>query len=161
VSGHEDGKVRVWNLPSGAAVKAFNTGTDKPVNSVLVTTGGTVVAGGFDNKVYFFDLAGPDGQMPTATFSLHTKWVWRLALSPDQKKVASASEDGTVRIFGPDGVGFKNMNGAGTGDAVLPTAVPRGIMGVTFLDNNTVAYTTDDTSGDEIKTWSIVGFGHP
>jgi len=161
VSSHADGKVCVWNLggpnPHVVPANTFSHGNDKPVNSVAVTRdGGRIVSGGFDKTVCIWDRSLPDTQIPKR-FGAHTKWVWRVALSPNDDKIASAGEDGTIRICGLDGVGFKN----GAVDAVLPTPEPAGTMGVAFVDQNTVVYTTDKTAGNQVKLWPIGAFTHP
>ena len=68
----------------------------------------------------------------------HRDWVWRLGLAPDAPLVASASQDGTVRVWN-----FEN----GEPSCDFPLDAKRGGMGVVFGPGNTLLV-TDDLMGD-------------
>jgi WD40 repeat protein len=159
VSTHADGKVCVWDIagadPHLMPARTFSHLNDRPVNSVAITRSGRfVVSGSHDKTVRIWDLNLPDSQIPIK-FDKHTNWVWRVALSPNDDKIASAGEDGKVRLLGLDGLPFKN----GANDAVKDET--EGVMGVAFVDQNTIVYTVGSSTGDEVKLWSIGGFTHP
>ena len=54
-----------------------------------------------DGTVKVFDeISGPPGSFePVATLSGHTDWVYGIAASPDNKRLASVSGDGTVKLW--------------------------------------------------------------
>jgi WD40 repeat protein len=72
-------------------------------------------------------------------------WVWRVAFSPNGDKVASASEDGTVRIW----------KVADVTDNQLPITETDGVMGVAFADASTVFFTAGGVSGVEAKRQGV------
>ena len=117
VSSHADGRVCVWQIQNvghhTAPQRTFSHGNDLPVNSVVVAresanaAGKFVVSASFDHTVRIWDLANDDDDQAPVEIDKHTGWVWRVALSPDHKKIATAGEDGKVRLFGIDGLPYK------------------------------------------------------
>jgi cytochrome c len=70
------------------------------VNAVAILADGRVVTGGEDGQVAIWQPGAPQ---PSKVLRGHTAPVVGLAVSPDQKTIASASWDRTVRIWPLDG----------------------------------------------------------
>jgi WD40 repeat protein len=167
LAGHGDGRMVLYEIdpdPTIAGkfvfteVKAFSHDNPFPVNSVAVTsTGNLAVSASFDMTIRIWDVANGT-EVPGSRINEHKNFVWRVAISPHDQKIASASEDGTVMLFHMDGTAFKDANGK----AVQSEA--HGVMGVAFIDDNKVVYTTGslkDPGGVkelEVKTWDISGY---
>jgi WD40 repeat protein len=138
LSGHADGQLILWDLTNLAAVQRFNFGpinNNLAVNSVAVTGNGSRVAtGSFDKSVVFWDVASRarSAVQPDPAHA-HTDYVWRVAFSPDDSKLASAGEDGKVKIWDSTTGAFIIEFDAGS----------YGTMGVAWADNHTVVFTGD------------------
>lgn len=95
-SASDDGTVKIWELPTNACVKTFTAGGEQPAFAVVYSGDGTqVYSGGGDNAVYVHSM--DSGQSRTLTG--HESAVKALALSPDDKFLASGSFDKTIRIW--------------------------------------------------------------
>ncbi len=92
----QEAGVRVHDVGSGAPL-AYVRGA--PANGIHFSADGEhLVSAGVDGQVERWDL----GHLARDHRRLgHTGSVWRLALSPDQRRLATASSDGSVGIFEP------------------------------------------------------------
>jgi WD40 repeat protein len=90
----KDGLVRLWTLPANAEKKIDGGG---PVSAyVALADGKRFVVGGPDKTVRLMKLDGGAERMLTG----HTAAVRGVAVLSDGKTVASAGEEGTIRVWG-------------------------------------------------------------
>ena len=178
LSGHEDGKMLLWDItdvpanaspgspitnPVQAVRHIFPHDSNKyPVNAVAVTTDTTTniaVSGNFDGKVRMWrvgpnNLVQPGQNNPHFNEIAHAGVIWRIAIDPHNNKFATASQygnDGMVRLFRiSDGKEWEMNN--------VPQRKPvtGGVMGVGFNGDQQVVYTTGDATGDDhFGTWDV------
>ncbi|WP_236242533.1 NB-ARC domain-containing protein [Streptomyces sp. CC228A] len=95
----DSGTVRVWDRATGRETVRV-TGHAGWVNVVAVSPDGTWFAttGGYQATVWIWDRG--TGQ-EIARLTGHTGRVTRVAVSPDGARLATASDDGTVRVWDP------------------------------------------------------------
>ncbi len=160
LAGLGSGDMVMYTIDTGAwkpnATATYSHGNSLPINSVAVTSDGqTAVSASFDATVRIWDLS-PTNPKPTIVISSHRDFVWRVAIAPGNKKIATISEDGTVRLFNMAGMPLKDQAG---NVAIIGEGRGRGTMGVDFLDANTVIYTSSDNTGpSEIRVWDVSDF---
>lgn len=151
-SGSEDKTVSLWNLKTGK--HNFTVfGQAREVFAVAISPQGKMlVAGGFDNKISSWQvdskaLLGPFFY-PNYTYS-HLGFISCLTFSPDQKILASASGDKTIRLWGRyTGELKRTLNGHS--DTVWSVAIsPDGQM--------LVSGSADKT----IRVWSLSSYKQP
>lgn len=109
-SASEDGSVRLWNSgsesgPLGEAVATLQTGQG-PVLSVSLSPDGSLLAaaGGEPDAdagaLQIYDIDAPQNAALVAELAGHSAAIGSVAFSPEGLFLLSASDDGTLRIWG-------------------------------------------------------------
>jgi WD40 repeat protein len=148
LAAYGQGDLVLYNIDAAGQISeshTFSHGNSRAVNSVAVNVN-TVVSGGFDMTARIWNLN--DFTKDSITIP-HKDTVWRVAISPGGKLIATACEDKGVRLFNINGSPYQ-INGA---DAVVHDR--NGVMGVAFLDEGTVLYTSSEDPNTEVKVWKI------
>jgi cytochrome c len=105
-----------WDLARGRAmgVLRFHEGA---VNVVIALPGGGLASAGEDRRIAIWDATGTT---PTSVLEGHEAPIVGLALSPDRTTIASASWDGTIRLWPRSGGAARVLEGhRGNVNAVL------------------------------------------
>jgi len=94
-SGSNDGSIKLWDTATLACTKTISNGS--PVNSIAATRDGQhLISGSDDNKVKVRSVA--TGRC-LHTLSQTTNGVYKVAVSPDGRFIASAGFDNMFRLF--------------------------------------------------------------
>lgn len=139
VSGSFDTTVIVWSLSRATAlsVRQFHNGS---VNAVAALPDGRFVSAGEDGRIAVWERAT---DRPVRVLEGHTAPVAALAVAPDGAKIASASWDGTARIWPTNGSEPRILSGH-----------QGNVNGVVFLDNGAIATAGYDAT---LRVWPEVG----
>ncbi len=112
-AGRRDGTVHIWDAEKGEQIKAL-PGQKGGISKLLYSRDGKrlIAAGGsFDPAIYVWDV-----EREKAIYRLegHRDYIDGIALSWDEKTLASASRDGTMRLWDlTTGKETKQLEGAG------------------------------------------------
>ncbi len=95
LSAADDNTVRVWDVGSGKELKRITV--EGVGYAAFSPDGKRIVCAGFaDNTMRVWDVAAGK---ELRKYEGHTAYVGRVAFFPDGRRIASASEDGTARIW--------------------------------------------------------------
>ncbi|HEV7486053.1 MAG TPA: caspase family protein [Thermoanaerobaculia bacterium] len=141
-NGNTDNRLSIWNVLSGQVTRAWqlpNTSRAvafSPDNQTVVTEG--------DNKndIVFFSVA--TGEV-TRTLAGHTKLITGLAFSSDGRTLASASWDGSVKIWDV---------ARGVPRQTLEESYKR-FYSVAFSPDDQTLVTVSDQSAGWVKVWRV------
>jgi len=106
-TGGADGAVRL--LTSDGEHIARSTAHRDLVNSVAIGPGSAVTSGSRDRSIRLFDPAIARSYI----VGEHDHWVMGVAWAHDGTRIASASEDGTIGIWEPDGASVQRIDVGG------------------------------------------------
>ncbi|KAI1150731.1 WD40 repeat-like protein [Nemania diffusa] len=94
---HPRGDVRLWDIKTAKTIKEMDHMHKRRIYSMTFSPkGGMLLTGSMDETVSVCQI--PSGDL-LHKFSGHSSWVRYVAWSHDEKYVASASDDGTARIW--------------------------------------------------------------
>jgi WD40 repeat protein len=75
----------------------------------LALAGKTAVSGGYDGRLIWWDI---DARKSIRTVEAHTKWIRKVAVSPDGKVIASVADDMVCRLWdAADGKMIRELRG--------------------------------------------------
>ena len=135
-SGGFDNIVRLWDVGTGAHLKALTGHTGVAWSVAFSPDGQTLASGGLDG-VRLWDV-GTGAHLKTLTG--HTGKVASVAFSPDGQTLASGGADKTVRVWD-----------VGTGEPLeILTGHTHRVLGISFSSNGTLASSSDDGT---IRLW--------
>lgn len=107
-----DGVACVWSAEGGRLRRVASVVAEAPhkrkrgkAHAVALGADGVLATGGAEGVVRVWRIAegGQGAKEPVAVHDAHHKAVYKLAIAPDGKHVASGSADGTVRVLGIPG----------------------------------------------------------
>lgn len=96
LTGHENGRIALWDLELGMQLKSFKR-NDAPINSLTFAGAERFLAGGHDWSVALWEIATPS--VPLHVFEGHGRDVLAVAYEPNRGLIASGSADRTVRLW--------------------------------------------------------------
>ncbi len=152
-----DGYVRLWDAVQWKVIKM--AGHSGAINSVAFSPDGKILASGSgDQVILLWDMASvqaaesqPERPAVVKAVELtgHTGGVTCVVFSPDGKRLASASDDGTVRIWDVE-----------TGETLTVLGGPTGwVTGLTFSPDGTVLASGYDNRGGigngAVQLWDV------
>lgn len=142
-SASADGTVKVWNAGTGQRLDTLSQPTSEQYSVVVAGGGRLIFAAGADNRIRIWKLLSLDkariNPIQMARFA-HERPITRLAVSADGTRLASAAEDGTVRVWQTSPFqyhrGFSKQKSA--------------VTSLTFIDNRSLLVTHID------GTWQVL-----
>ena len=88
LTGHENGRIALWDLELGMQLKSFKR-NDAPINSLTFAGTERFLAGGHDWSVTLWEIATPS--VPLHVFEGHGRDVLAVAYEPIQGLIASGT----------------------------------------------------------------------
>ncbi|QDU09853.1 WD40 repeat domain-containing protein [Gimesia aquarii] len=95
VSGGKDKKVKIWNATTGGSVKTLTGGIGVVTRGSMTSTGNLLATCGYSSAVELWDL--PQQKLISKRYG-HGSRVVAVALSPNEKRIASSEEAGPLLI---------------------------------------------------------------
>jgi WD40 repeat protein/serine/threonine protein kinase/Flp pilus assembly protein TadD len=102
-SGGEDGSVRLWSMDSGEPVAEYAADIGSIRTLAVSENDRWLAAAGKSGQIAIWDLRTSPANPVVRTFEGHRNEVSALVFQPLGSRLASASDDGTVRLWDPEG----------------------------------------------------------
>lgn len=104
----QDNAIVRWHLASGKATVL--AGHDSWVRALAFLPNGTLVSGGYDGQLMWWNVAEESPQ-PHRRVEAHQGWVRSVAVSPDGNLLVTGGNDNTVRLWSAEGVAAGQCDG--------------------------------------------------
>lgn len=95
LSSSEDRRIGIWDLEFHQ-LSSFMSSEHGPLWSVQINAAGTLIAAIDDNNIHLWNM--PEGDFYKELRG-HTRFIWSLAFSPDNKLLACGGNDGTIALW--------------------------------------------------------------
>jgi len=99
VSGSDDETIKTWDITSGSCLSTLNV--DSQVLSVAYSPDGTKLTAALGYPSYSVVVFDTQTNEQIRSLSGHNDFVNSISFSPDGKRLASGSDDNTVKIWNP------------------------------------------------------------
>jgi len=139
ISGSFDSSAIYWSLSRNIAEQVLRFHSSS-VNAVAFGPFGRIITAGEDARIA---LWAPGGETPVRVLEGHTAPIVALAVSPDNKLIASASWDHTVRLWPLAG-----------GKPFVLEGHQQNVNGVAFIDAKTFVSVSYDLT---LRIWTLFG----
>jgi WD40 repeat protein len=156
-----DGTVREVDV-SASKLEAKEIGKHGSYVTGLAATGSTLVSGGYDGRLVWWDSAA---RKQVRAVDAHKKWIRKVALSPDGKTIASVADDMVCRLWNAaDGKLLRELRGH---QELTPHHYPSMLFVCAFSPDGKYLATADKVghvvvwetaSGKQAKTLEAPGF---
>lgn len=140
--GNRDGSVSFWNpagVSLGAPVKAHGGAIEEMAFS---SDGLKLISVSLDGTIMNWDMHDDSAQPSPRLAAEFSTLIWSVAISPDGKSIATAAEDGSVRLF----------NANDFSETTLLTDAARDVLTVQFSPDNQLLLAGDGRG--QVWTWS-------
>jgi WD40 repeat protein len=98
VTGSQQDKIpRLWDIKEGVMLKKMERHGSLVWALVVSRDGQLIVSGGWNGELVAWD--GNTGEPLTQAIKVHTDWILSLDFSPDDKMLATGSQDHTARLW--------------------------------------------------------------
>lgn len=145
----EDGTVKIWDQ-DGQFINSFEASSG-PVYSVVFSPDNlTVTASGADNLARVWDLAKTD--KPVVVLEGHTAPIWSIDSSPNGQRIATASDDGKVKLWRKDGTLVTTFNGHMEGVYAVDFNQDGTALVTGGADQRVIVWDIEDISLDQLMT---------
>ncbi|MBD2545434.1 MULTISPECIES: WD40 repeat domain-containing protein [Planktothricoides] len=130
-TGSSDGNIILWNLATNSEIAILSSSLDVVESLIITPNGRTLISGNGDGSIQLWQLNEAEllSDHPSVavaslqnTLTVHTGEVTALAIAPDGESFASASADGTVKIWHLDTLQLLSSLPADSG-AVMSLAI--------------------------------------
>ena len=148
-----ENKAKLWDL-QGNLLKEFRGHTDALLNAAFLSDGKTAVTNSYDNTVRIWNFEGLTGKLETS-IKAHSDRVNTITFLSEDEFITS-SEDGTAKIWDPNGKKLHDFEGHQTGIITAGVLKNKDSVITGSRDGKVRFWDINGNLGKEISTKSFI-----